>query len=283
MRQHGHARIDPRHPQALGICDRCGRMDNLRNLSWQYDWQFGPRLKNLRILCCASCLDRPQESGRTIVLPPDPVPVMNARPENYANADNPLSPLGYNVIDMFVPGSSLGANIGTMTQNAGLDAAFAQAPLTLQSTGTSAFTTVTTALVNKPFGQSAAKLISDSSFGNTVGKNWNGNADGTTISLPSTVAAITHTVSSATAYAPNDMAFLRSGATGWLFQGSNDGATWTTLSSGTTAGTVAETLGFTPSGGAYGYHRFALQGDGISNVAVAGLVISVSDAAANEI
>src|SRR5581483_4737148 len=153
MRQHGHARIDPRHPQALGICDRCGRMDNLRNLSWQY----GPRLKNLRILCCASCLDRPQESGRTIVLPPDPVPVMNARPENYANADNPLSPLGYNVIDMFVPGSSLGANIGTMTQNAGLDAAFAQAPLTLQSTGTSAFTTVTTALVNKPFGQSAAK------------------------------------------------------------------------------------------------------------------------------
>jgi len=58
---------------------------------------FGPRLRNLMIQVCTSCLDQPQESGRTIILPPDPVPVSFPLPEDYAAADNPASYLGYNV------------------------------------------------------------------------------------------------------------------------------------------------------------------------------------------
>lgn len=43
-------------------------------------------MQNLRILVCKgnNCLDTPQEQLRTIVLPPDPEPIINARPELYA-------------------------------------------------------------------------------------------------------------------------------------------------------------------------------------------------------
>ena len=258
-------------------------MVNHDTLKWQMDWR-GPRLQNIRLLVCPDCYDTPQENVRTIVLPLDPPTIANARPENYALADNPMSMIGFNPIDNFVPGSSLGKNIGTLTQNAGLDAAFAQGPLNLQSTGTALFTAVTAPLVNKRYEYCAALAVSDSSFGNWVGKNWNGNPSGITITMPSTTAPIQNTASSFSAYAPNDAPFLRSGATSWLFQGSNDGAVWTTISSGATAGTVGESItALTTSGAAYGFHRLALQGDGFSNISIAGLVISIANAAPNEI
>jgi len=284
MRPHGRAQIDPRSPRALAICDRCQFMVNHDTLRWQMRWR-GPKLQNIRLLVCPECYDTPNEQERTIVLPTDPVTIANARPENYALADNPMSPIGFNPIDMFIPGSSLGQNIGTLTQNGGLDAAFAQAPLNLQSTGTAPFTTVTAPLANKRWEYSAALAISQSSFGNTVGKNWNGDPTGISITLPSTAPAVANIASSFSAYAPNDQSFLRSGATGWLFQGSNDGTSWTTLSSGTTAGTIGETITatFAAPGTAYGYHQLALQGDGVSHIGVAGLVISIANAAPNEI
>lgn len=82
MRQHGRASINARSPKALGVCDRCGALYNLNALQWQFEWA-GTKLQNLRLLVCKSCLDVPQEQLRTIVLPPDPVPVMNPRPEPY--------------------------------------------------------------------------------------------------------------------------------------------------------------------------------------------------------
>jgi len=283
MRPHGRAQINDRNPRALAVCDRCQFLYNHDTLRWQMRWR-GPKLQNIRLLVCESCYDTPNEQERTIVLPIDPVPVANARPENYALADNPMSPIGFNPIDNFVPGSSLGSNIGNMTQNGGLDAAFSQAPLNLQSTGTAAFTTVTAPLVNKRWAVSAARTISLSSFQNTVGKSWNGDPTGITITMPSTVGVIQNVVSSFAAYAPSDQAFLRSGATGWLFQGSNDNSAWTTLSSGTTAGTVGESItANTTSGAAYAFHQLVLQGDGISNIGVAGLVISLANAPPNDI
>ena len=83
MRPHGRAQISARAPRALGVCDRCGFLYNHDELQWQWDWQQGPRLFNLRILVCRTCLDIPQESGRTIVLPPDPMPIGDPRPEYY--------------------------------------------------------------------------------------------------------------------------------------------------------------------------------------------------------
>ena len=81
-RPHGRARVNPEAPQAFGICDRCGCLYNHADLQWQFDWR-GDKLQNIRLLVCPPCLDVPFELNRPLHLPPDPVPVMNARPENY--------------------------------------------------------------------------------------------------------------------------------------------------------------------------------------------------------
>jgi len=51
-------------------------------MSWQYQWA-GNQLINLGSLVCEHCVDVPQEQLRTIILPPDPSPLFNARPEPY--------------------------------------------------------------------------------------------------------------------------------------------------------------------------------------------------------
>jgi hypothetical protein len=76
-----HARADLK--SAWGSCDRCGLLYNLRNLSWQFDWA-GTKLINKGLLVCDRCLDDASPWLRTIVLPADPPPVINARPEPYA-------------------------------------------------------------------------------------------------------------------------------------------------------------------------------------------------------
>jgi hypothetical protein len=268
MAYHGNAQISARAPRALGVCQRCGFLFNLDALQWQWDWQQGPRLFNLRIKVCPTCLDVPQESGRTIVLPQDPVPVGYPLPEDYVAADNPLSPLGYNVANAFYPQprQSLGGNIGNMTLVAGVNAAF-------------------DGVVNKNARHSAALANSNSSFQNWVGKNWAADPSGVTLTMPSSVPAQTHTLSSFTISAPNDSYFLNSAThiTGYHIDGSTDALTWSTLYTGTTAGTLGESISANVSGGAYQYHRVAIQGDGISAVAIAQAIFNVSDAAPNDI
>lgn len=269
MRPHGRATVSARSPRALGICQRCGFMYNLDELQWQWDFRFGPRLFNLGIKVCRSCLDIPQESGRTVVLPPDPVAVPYPLPEDYVHADNPLSPLGYNVAASFLPQplQSLGGNIGTMTLNAGVNAAF-------------------DGVINKRAQNSAALAVSNSSFQNTVGKNWNAYPSGITLTIASSVAPVTHVLASFAIHAPNDSKFLNSasGVTGYTVDGSSNNAAWTTLASGTTMGTVGESIsGAAASGTFYQYHRVAMQGDGVARVAIAQAVFNVADAAPNDI
>lgn len=269
MRPHGRAQISAGNPQALGICYRCGFLYNRDDLQWQFDWDQGPRLHNIGTIVCDDCYDTPQESGRPIVLPPDPITVDYASPENYALADNPVSPVGYNVAAVFfpLPPQSLGANIGTLTLNAGINAAF---------DGTT----------NKRSEFSAARSISDSSFANTVGKNWNAYPSGITLTMPSTATPITHVVSQFALYAPNDTKFLNSasGVTHFNLNGSFDGAAWTTLFSGTTAGTVGEVITATTTAtSSWAYHQIAFQGDGISTISVAQVQFNVSDAFPNDI
>lgn len=83
FRAHGRASVDPSNPRAWGTCNRCGMNYNLCNLSWQFDWA-GAALINKGLLVCDHCLDDPSPWLRTIVLPADPPPVINARPEPYA-------------------------------------------------------------------------------------------------------------------------------------------------------------------------------------------------------
>ncbi len=80
----GRGRVSQSNPQALAVCDRCGFTYNHVDLRWQYDWA-GIQLQNRRVLVCETCYDKPQENGqRTIIIPPDPLPIMNPRPEAYS-------------------------------------------------------------------------------------------------------------------------------------------------------------------------------------------------------
>jgi len=79
----GRARTSARDPRAFAICDRCAIWYNHHQLKWQFDWA-GASLINKRILVCDTCYDEPQNQLRAIVLPADPMPIINPRVEPYA-------------------------------------------------------------------------------------------------------------------------------------------------------------------------------------------------------
>lgn len=82
----GRTKIDARSPTASGQCDRCGFLYNHSHLRWQLDYS-GAGLYNKRILVCEHCYDTPQQQLKVIVIPPDPLPVLNARPPDYVNSE----------------------------------------------------------------------------------------------------------------------------------------------------------------------------------------------------
>lgn len=97
--QSGRARTDARNPQAHAICDRCGFRYNHVNLSWQYDWA-GASLINKRLLVCNTCYDTPQEQLRAIVVPADPMPIINPRVQDFVTAEqNTRTTSGQNSVD----------------------------------------------------------------------------------------------------------------------------------------------------------------------------------------
>ncbi len=77
------SRTDIERPEAWGTDDRTGFIGNLNDFRWQYQWA-GSELINLRVLVHPDYLDIPQEQLRSIVIPPDPDPLYNARVEIYA-------------------------------------------------------------------------------------------------------------------------------------------------------------------------------------------------------
>lgn len=84
MRPHGKfAVVNPNNPVAFAQCDRCGKWRNQPDLVFQLEWA-GQHLYDVQILVCKdTCYDKPNEQLRTIVLPPDPPPVVDARPPNF--------------------------------------------------------------------------------------------------------------------------------------------------------------------------------------------------------
>ena len=78
----GHAKVSTRNPRAQAVCDRCGFNYQHNQLVWDVQWA-GQKLQNLRQLVCRKCKDIPQTQLKTIIIPPDPLPILNARPENY--------------------------------------------------------------------------------------------------------------------------------------------------------------------------------------------------------
>lgn len=95
-RWHGRATVDPNNPHAFAVCDRCGFWYNLKDLVWQYDYVGGSTPINLRILVCTrTCLDQINYQFALQILPPDPPPLYNVRPEFFAlDEDNDLATQG---------------------------------------------------------------------------------------------------------------------------------------------------------------------------------------------
>lgn len=87
-RFHGRARIDPYNALASATCDRCGFRYSHVDLKWQYEYR-GDTLQNTNFLVCDECLDIPYEGWRPVRIPPDPEPLLNARPENFAVDEGP--------------------------------------------------------------------------------------------------------------------------------------------------------------------------------------------------
>ena len=90
--QSGRAITNPSAPRAFAVCDFCGFWYNHHKLSWNYEWQ-GTQLVNLRFLVCDTCNDKPNPQLRARLMPADPVPIQNPRPEQYL-ARRPVRHLG---------------------------------------------------------------------------------------------------------------------------------------------------------------------------------------------
>lgn len=73
---------DP-HDGPWTTCDRCGWVTSQSRMQFQYDFFGGPVTQNTGFLVCERCLDAPTLQLRLIILPPDPPPFFNTRPEPY--------------------------------------------------------------------------------------------------------------------------------------------------------------------------------------------------------
>lgn len=261
MRVHGRAQISRSNPRALALCDRCGARVNHDRLDWQFEYA-GPKLINLRLLVCQRCNDTPQEQLRTIILPPDPTPIANPRPEFFVNADNPISTIGADPILLLTapqpivagvgspwsPGWSAGfgpfqnpvpsTSIGNMTMGGGLEAPWSGA---------------------SPKPGNASALLAPSLLGlNSIGKWFNVLDTGDAYAISQLVMV-----------APSNMPFLGSGSTTVGLSGSNDGQTLTTLWSGATQGIPGESITQAiASTTAYPYYFIWITGDGVTPAAI---------------
>ena len=75
--------VDMMRPRPVGIDDRTGFLVYLDDMDFQHQWA-GNALVNLRILTHQDYLDKPAEFLRTFKFSPEPAPLVNARPTQYA-------------------------------------------------------------------------------------------------------------------------------------------------------------------------------------------------------
>lgn len=87
-----YVRVDPKNPEALAMCDfsqlPCLHKDLVRQMEWR-----GEGLVWTGLLVNKRFADIPNEQGRAPILPPDPIPVLNARPQFIqlmTHSNNPL-------------------------------------------------------------------------------------------------------------------------------------------------------------------------------------------------
>lgn len=79
-----NSETDPDAPTAWATADCCGFIWPITKLIWQYQFQGTMVPQNTRMLVCPKHVDPLNYQLQAYILPPDPLPVMNARPEPYA-------------------------------------------------------------------------------------------------------------------------------------------------------------------------------------------------------
>lgn len=85
MAHRPHARGTTRDPHdgPWSVCDRCGFLWSQSRLQFQFDYLGGSVPQSLGLIVCRRCLDDLNFQQKLLILPPDPQPIFNTRPENY--------------------------------------------------------------------------------------------------------------------------------------------------------------------------------------------------------
>lgn len=87
MRVHGRAKVDARSPSAFAICDRCGFLYNHKDLRYQEIYAGQSTICTRILVCTQTCYDMPNPQLKVIIIPADPVPILDPRPEDYDTAN----------------------------------------------------------------------------------------------------------------------------------------------------------------------------------------------------
>lgn len=75
-------RFDAHDPHGLAICDGCGFLIQHTHLREKMEYRGGSVPVGTGLRVCASCDDVPQPYYRRLLLRPDPVPLLNPRPDS---------------------------------------------------------------------------------------------------------------------------------------------------------------------------------------------------------
>jgi hypothetical protein len=135
MRPHPRrARTNATSPDAWATDDKSGFVGNQKDLCWQYEWA-GTKLINKRILCFPDQLDIPNRQLGSIILPPDPVSIPNARPEPYPidevwerMMESSTEPGGNNALPRYLETTTTGRNPPMMSRSLETSTIYMQAP-----------------------------------------------------------------------------------------------------------------------------------------------------------
>lgn len=73
--------VNPNDPGGVAMCDGCGFWVNYSELRERRQYRGGWTPVGTGLFVCATCDDVPQPYYRKQVLPPDPVPLLNPRPD----------------------------------------------------------------------------------------------------------------------------------------------------------------------------------------------------------
>lgn len=72
------------HDGPWTVCDRCGFNWSQNRMAWQFDYRGGSTPQKTGFLHCPRCMDGLNFQQKLVIIPPDPPPFFNTRPEPYA-------------------------------------------------------------------------------------------------------------------------------------------------------------------------------------------------------